>query len=90
MTSAADDQTTLGEARANHMAENNIYWDGKVNVLDEECLACIFRPHARLVEGRRVAQLAAETMDEPGATIVCHSTLYNAEDNAICRGWRDS
>jgi hypothetical protein len=70
---------------------NNIYRDGKVHVLSRECETCIFRPKSRPVDGRRVAGMVRETKDEPGATVVCHSTLYGEgpEENAVCRGWYD-
>lgn len=73
------------------MAEHNIFRDGTVHVLDRECATCIFRPATRPVDGRRVAGMVADTMDESGATVVCHSTLYRAEppEHAICRGWWD-
>jgi hypothetical protein len=72
------------------MAEHNIYRDGKVHVLSAECATCIFRPHTRPVDGARVAGMVRDTMDDDGATVVCHSTLYDdTVDNAICRGWFD-
>lgn len=72
------------------MTEHNTYRDGKVHVLSEECATCIFRPHTRPVSGKRVAGMVAETKDEAGATVVCHSTLYKeVDEHAICRGWYD-
>lgn len=72
------------------MAEHNVYRDGEVHVLSEECATCIFRPATRPVDGARVAGMVRETMDEPGATVVCHSTLYRDDvEHAICRGWYD-
>jgi len=76
------------------VTEHNIYRDGKVHVLSEMCGTCIFNPHTRPVSGARVAGMVRETMKEEGATVVCHSTLYNAdgkedEEYAICRGWYD-
>lgn len=72
------------------MPSHNIYRDGKVHVLSEECKTCIFKPHTRPVDGRRVAGMVRDTKDEDGATVVCHSTLYKPEDrHAICRGWFD-
>ena len=69
---------------------HNVYRDGKVHVLSEECATCIFRPHERPVDGGRVAEMVRATMDEDGATVVCHHTLYQEEqENAICRGWYD-
>lgn len=73
------------------MTEHNVYRNGKVHVLSEECATCIFRPATRPVNGRRVAGMVTDTKDEPGATVVCHSTLYRGEpeEHAICRGWYD-
>lgn len=72
------------------MAEHQVYRDGEVHVLSEECATCIFRPATRPVDGARVAGMVRDTMDEPGATVVCHSTLYRDDvEHAICRGWFD-
>lgn len=73
---------------------HNIYRDGVVHVMSEECSSCIFRPHDRPVAGARVAEMVRETLAEDGATIVCHSTLYDLDGNAdqahaICRGGYD-
>ena len=39
---------------------------------------------------RTQAGLVRGTMDTDGATVVCHSTLFNEpQENAICRGWYD-
>lgn len=68
----------------------NIFRNGKVHVLKEECATCIFRPHTRPIPGSRVAEMVRETMSEDGSTVVCHSTLYHEDvDNSICRGWFD-
>ena len=70
--------------------QHNVYRDGKVHVLRDECATCIFRPRERPVDGARVAQMVRDTKDEPGATVVCHSTLYRDDvQHAICRGWYD-
>ena len=71
--------------------EHNIYRDGKIHVISEECKTCIFRPAVRPVDGKRVAGMVKDTMDNPGATVVCHSTLYGPDpvEHAICRGWYD-
>lgn len=72
------------------MAEHQVFRDGQVHVLSEECATCIFRPATRPVDGARVAGMVRDTMDEPGATVVCHSTLYRDDvEHAICRGWYD-
>ena len=73
--------------------KHNIFRDGKIHLLSEECATCIFKPATRPVDGSRVAGMVRETMDKDGATVVCHSTLYPPEgvpkENAICRGWYD-
>lgn len=73
------------------MGDHNVYRDGKVHVLAAECKTCIFRPAVRPVDGARVAGMVRDTKDEPGATVICHSTLYRGEpeEHAICRGWFD-
>jgi hypothetical protein len=67
----------------------NVFRDGRVHVLSEECETCIFRPHERFVPGARVAEIVRETKDADGSTLICHSTIIHGEDNAICRGWFD-
>lgn len=72
------------------MSEHNIYRDGNIHVAAAECSTCIFRPHERPVDGKRVAGMVRDTKDEPGATVVCHHTLYvEPQENAVCRGWYD-
>jgi hypothetical protein len=71
------------------VAEHNVYRDGRVHVLVEECSTCIFRPDKRPVPGARVAKMVRETMDTDAASVVCHSTLFGDVDNAVCRGWFD-
>lgn len=69
---------------------HNVYRDGEVHVLREECASCIFKPHERPVDGARVAGMVRDTADTEGATVVCHSTLYQeGVENAVCRGWWD-
>lgn len=71
-------------------APHDVFRDGEVHVLREECATCIFRPAVRPVSGARVAGMVRDTKDGPGATVVCHSTLYRDDvRNAICRGWYD-
>jgi hypothetical protein len=70
--------------------KHNLYRDGEVHVLAEECATCIFRPHTRPVDGARVAGMVRDTLAEEGSTVVCHSTLYREDvKHAICRGWWD-
>ena len=72
------------------MGEHNIYRDGRVHVMSDLCGSCIFKPHERPVDGARVAEMVRATMDEDGATVVCHKTLYReVDEHAICRGWLD-
>lgn len=69
---------------------HNIYRDGKIHLLNEMCSTCIFNPKTRPVDGQRVAGMVRDTMDDDGATVVCHSTLMTEpQENAICRGWYD-
>jgi len=71
---------------------HNIFRDGKVHVLSEECATCIFKPHERPVVGARVAELVRGTIAKDGSTVVCHSTLFvdeGEQGNAVCRGWFD-
>jgi len=70
---------------------HDVYRDGKVHVLAEECQTCIFRPHERPVSGARVAEMVRATTSEEGGNVVCHSTLYRSDDvqHAVCRGWYD-
>lgn len=70
------------------MTGHNVYRGGQVHVLSEKCATCIFRPSMRPVPGGRVAGMVRDTKDEPGATVVCHHTLYrDVDEHAICRGW---
>lgn len=73
------------------MARSNVFRDGKVHILSEECATCIFKPATRPVDGARVAGLVRDTMNEDGSTVVCHSTLYKDSErkHAVCRGWAD-
>jgi len=73
------------------VARHNVFREDRVHVLAEECATCIFRPHTRPVNGERVAGMVRETINDPGATVVCHSTLYRGKPkrHAICRGWYD-
>ena len=71
--------------------KHNTYRDGKVHVMADKCKTCIFNPHTRPVEGKRVAEMVRGTKDDDGSTVVCHSTLYTGgeEKHAICKGWYD-
>jgi hypothetical protein len=65
----------------------DIFREGRVHVLSEECATCVFRPHERPVPGATVAGIVRDTKDVDGSTLVCHSTILYAEHSAICRGW---
>lgn len=82
----------VGRHRKRRQA-HNVFRDGKVHVLSQECVTCIFNPHTRPVAGARVASMVRETMNTDGGSVVCHSTLYEPEgapkENAVCRGWYD-
>jgi hypothetical protein len=73
------------------VGKHNIFRDGMIHVMAEECATCIFRPATRPVDGARVAGMVRETADIDGATVVCHSTLYRGKPHrhAICKGWFD-
>lgn len=70
--------------------EFNTYRDGQVHVMAEKCKTCIFRPHERFVPGSRVAEMVRKTQEAPGGNVVCHATLGEGVDNAICRGHWDA
>lgn len=65
----------------------NIYRDGKVHVMREQCDACLFTPQ-RLVSGATAAAIVRNTKDLVGATFACHKGTIAGED-AICRAWFD-
>lgn len=71
--------------------EFNAYRDGKVHVLSDKCVTCVFRPGnlMHLTPGR-LKEMVDESIAE-GVGIVCHSTLpHTGEDQAICRGFWDA
>lgn len=65
----------------------NVYRDGKIHVMAEQCDHCLLSPD-RLVSGKRAAEIIRETKDEPGATFICHKGTICGED-AICKAWYD-
>jgi hypothetical protein len=71
------------------MPEHDVFRDGKVHVMAEQCWTCIFRPGnlMRLNSGR-VREMVDEANEEQGA-IVCHSTLQAGVGNAVCKGYFD-
>lgn len=84
---------SVSETEEESEYDHNVFRDGRVHVLSEECSTCIFKPHSRPVDGARVAGMVRDTKDAEGASVVCHKTIYEAPDepqeNAICRGWYD-
>ncbi len=71
------------------MRRFDIFREGKVHVLSEECASCVFNPHERPVPGATVAGIVRDTKDTDGSTLVCHSTILYGDHSAICRGWYD-
>jgi len=68
-----------------------VYSDGKVHVMAEKCVTCIFRPGNLMhLPPGQVKQMVDESIaDEAGIT--CHKTIYGqAEQEATCRGFFDS
>lgn len=67
---------------------HNIFRDGKVHVLREQCSTCIFRAGNLMGLNRgRVRDMVDEATANEGA-IVCHQTL-GTDENAVCRGFFD-
>lgn len=70
---------------------HDVYRDGKVHVLAEECETCVFRPGNRMrLEPGRLAGMVRDAK-RADSTIVCHSTLYRTDGvrHAACRGFFD-
>lgn len=67
----------------------NAYRNGRVHVLNAKCATCIFRPGnlMHLADGRRDDMVHAARADD--TAIICHATLPDDVDNAICRGFYD-
>jgi hypothetical protein len=68
---------------------HNVFRDGKVYVCDDLCETCVFRPGnlMHLQPGRLRGMV--DQAKNGGSAIVCHSTLEEGVDNAICRGYWD-
>lgn len=68
----------------------NAFRDGKVHVLADKCATCIFRA-GNLMHLRpgRLAEMVNTSVAEGGA-IVCHKTLGDDVDDAVCRGFHDA
>ena len=70
--------------------DGNAYRDGRVYVAAEKCRLCIFRPGNPMhLEPGRVKDMVDESV-ETGGAIVCHSTIDDDRDDAICRGFHDA
>lgn len=70
---------------------HNIYRDGKVHVLAEQCSTCIFRPGNLMhLSPGRLKDIVNEASSEDGS-IVCHQTLEDmgSGENAVCLGFFD-
>lgn len=83
-----DDDGDEGRDSGWGLAEVGPYRGGRVHVLDDKCLTCIFRPGnlMRLEPGRVKGMVQGAVGD--GSCIPCHSTLGTASP-AICRGFWD-
>ena len=70
------------------MSRHNIYRDGRIHVLSEQCSTCIFRPGnlMQLSKGRVKEMVELSRRNE--SCIVCHQTL-GTKHNAVCRGFFD-
>jgi hypothetical protein len=72
------------------MARHNAYRDGRVHVMADMCLTCVFRPGnvMRLQPGRLAGMVREAERDQ--SAIICHSTLYqDGVDQAVCKGFYD-
>ena len=67
---------------------HNIYRDGKVHVMAEQCPTCIFRPGNRMGLKRGRVRAMVDEATEHDSTIVCHATL-GTDQHACCRGFFD-
>jgi hypothetical protein len=68
-----------------------VYRDGMVHVLAEKCPTCIFRS---VNDGRiqlNPGRVAGMVMDARahGSVIPCHTTIWEIDTPAICRGYWD-
>lgn len=72
------------------MSRQDVYRDGKVHVLSEQCATCIFRPgNLMQLQGGRVKGML-DDCEKSGGVIPCHSTIYREDVRpAICRGFFD-
>ena len=73
------------------MTRHNVFRDGKIHVMEEQCRTCIFRPSNLMqLEPGRVAQMVRDAKADESC-IPCHSTLYlrGKPKHAVCRGFFD-
>lgn len=67
------------------MTRSNVFYHGKVHLMDSQCKTCIFHPGNRMrLKRGRVEEMVAEAKRSETA-IVCHSTL-DKDQQAVCRG----
>lgn len=73
-----------------HVRQGNAFRDGRVHIAATKCSTCIFRPGnlMHLAPGR-LADMVSQSVDQ-GGVIVCHKTLAQDVDDAVCRGFHDS
>ena len=68
---------------------HNVYRNGRVHVLAQECPTCVFRPGNLMgLRAGRLRGMVDEAIAD-NSTIVCHATLGRGVDNACCRGFYD-
>lgn len=74
------------------MTRSNVFRDGQVHVLAEQCKTCIGRPgNLMQLPAGRVKGMVDACRATEGGNIPCHSTLYrDGVDNAICRWFWDT
>lgn len=71
------------------MSKHNAFRDGRVHVLANQCSTCIFgRNRIRGLAPGRVAGMVLDARRNESA-IICHATLTDGHDNAVCRGFYD-
>lgn len=69
----------------------DVYRDGKLYVLSDQCSSCIFRAgNLMQLQRGRVRGMVEDCIRDQSA-IPCHQTIYTDEhEPAICRGFHDS
>jgi hypothetical protein len=82
------DLAAANAAREARGGELNIFRDGKIHVMAEQCDACLLSPN-RLVDPSQAAEIVRKTKDLPGSAFACHKGSIAVQD-AICRRWYDA